>query len=702
MNPPGTPNNNHSRPPSTPSTPHNDAGYNAALRGASLAFQRTPVPKQHQPPITPKASLTSLDNGALIAATSVSRDRSHSSSPPRAQASRLSQHTTGSSVQGGSSTAYAVEPATVNQRLTQHAHLTPQGYHLLPPPKQTGADPRSPSFIAATLAASRSGSPNPRSKAQSQQNAQQASRRRRHGSVDAKSAASSVTSLDIATDTSPIPSANALISMFEKGEDDTDPVKTGVGKPSTNNRLTRAKPTLRPVTPPRALSPVAKHDTSPRLASALAWEKTATSPASVKEAEREHARQVPTTSIGSRRRPPTPPPARSKGEVDISMHVEPHGLRGKPRATTPPSKSISRSETIILSPRPRRVATVENLQQTSNEAVLTNQSRKPPPVKPKPRRPTSVPGTSTMLDDADQVNATAALQKRPSSSSSNDTFVSASSAPSTCHGSPRRGRSRPATPDPPRPPASMRSPLPPPRPSHVSNLPLESLTNAIVAGSLASARMTPASTTPSHAPTPPPARKRAAHMRQTLRKPPSKSDGEDEKSRTRRRSLGKLGNRAKHAHREGSRRRWREEITPRERKRYEGVWASNRGYLLSSNQNSKNTEVRGGEGTGEGDGSDDGERVANIVVRDIWGRSRLPFDELAEVWDLVDRRGRGALDKTEFVVGMWLVDQRLRGRKIPRKVGDSVWGSAKGVRVPGPKGEVRGKGKEKRKGKERA
>lgn len=72
------------------------------------------------------------------------------------------------------------------------------------------------------------------------------------------------------------------------------------------------------------------------------------------------------------------------------------------------------------------------------------------------------------------------------------------------------------------------------------------------------------------------------------------------------------------------------------------------------------------------------------MVRDLWSRSRLPVDELAEVWDLVDRTGRGALDKTEFVVGLWLIDQRLRGRKIPQKVMDSVWASARGVSVKGP------------------
>jgi hypothetical protein len=80
--------------------------------------------------------------------------------------------------------------------------------------------------------------------------------------------------------------------------------------------------------------------------------------------------------------------------------------------------------------------------------------------------------------------------------------------------------------------------------------------------------------------------------------------------------------------------------------------------------------------------------VVNVVVREIWSRSRLPADELAEVWDAVDRGSKGMLAKQEFVVGMWLIDQRLRGRKIPAKVGQSVWDSAKGsVRVMGPKGK---------------
>lgn len=130
----------------------------------------------------------------------------------------------------------------------------------------------------------------------------------------------------------------------------------------------------------------------------------------------------------------------------------------------------------------------------------------------------------------------------------------------------------------------------------------------------------------------------------------------------------------KHAHHEGSRRRWREEITLRERKRYEAVWASNRGMFLGEGWG---VQVR--QSTAE-DAAEAAEAAAdlvlNIVARDIWARSRLPADELAEVWDLVDRSGRGALAKDEFVVGLWLIDQRLRGRKIPQRVSQSVWDSA--------------------------
>jgi hypothetical protein len=52
---------------------------------------------------------------------------------------------------------------------------------------------------------------------------------------------------------------------------------------------------------------------------------------------------------------------------------------------------------------------------------------------------------------------------------------------------------------------------------------------------------------------------------------------------------------------------------------------------------------------------------------------------LESVWDLVDQNAVGRLDKIEFVVGLWLIDQRLKGRKLPVKVTESVWASVRGL-----------------------
>lgn len=226
---------------------------------------------------------------------------------------------------------------------------------------------------------------------------------------------------------------------------------------------------------------------------------------------------------------------------------------------------------------------------------------------------------------------------------------------------------------------------------------LDSLTHAIVASNLASARRQPASGEsrgPPPIPVPrrkqrgelqPPSRMSGADLARSYSKSPPKRSGmlqtlrsahvksDDEEARRnheryrKRSSLGK-----KHVHHEGSRRRWRDQLTAAERRRYAALWASNRGLLLEAPQQDN-----------DGSGPDQ-DSVANVVVRDIWGRSRLPFDELAEVWDLVDLERRGMLSKEEFVIGTWLVDQRLRGRKIPARVSQSVWDSVKGLKVPAP------------------
>jgi len=119
-------------------------------------------------------------------------------------------------------------------------------------------------------------------------------------------------------------------------------------------------------------------------------------------------------------------------------------------------------------------------------------------------------------------------------------------------------------------------------------------------------------------------------------------------------------------HHEGERKRWRDQMTERERKRYEGVWAANKGLFLP--QPSPNYID-----------NDPAQDVCNLVTRDIWLRSRLPIHVLEEVWDLVDNRAIGRLKRDEFVVGLWLIDQRLKGRKLPVKVSGSVWTSARGM-----------------------
>lgn len=77
------------------------------------------------------------------------------------------------------------------------------------------------------------------------------------------------------------------------------------------------------------------------------------------------------------------------------------------------------------------------------------------------------------------------------------------------------------------------------------------------------------------------------------------------------------------------------------------------------------------------------ELIHGVVVKRIWSRSKLSQEVLAAIWDLVDFRKDGTLNKAEFIVGMWLVDQCLYGRKLPKEVGELVWASlgSIGVRV---------------------
>ncbi|RYP26035.1 hypothetical protein DL768_011845 [Monosporascus sp. mg162] len=742
MNRSGTPIQN--RPSASADSLSNDGGaaYKTALKGASLAFQSNGSKQPQSPVATAQARI--VDNRALIAATSTSHHHglAPSRSPPRDRPAGVSRQTTGNSLissgNGGSDFEHGSvggqKPPQPLQQSTQHQGLGAVPL-LIPPGKQAMAGSRSPSFIAASLAASRSGSPSARQPAQpSHPYAQQAARRHQGDNASVHSVTTSVASLDLATDTDPLPSASTLITLFENKDCDADPVKKQVAASNDSKPAIpkpKPKPKPRSATPPRVPNPAIRPVSPPtRPANPPVRRKPVSPPATVKQpAGEKPLTQKLSTVVESKKHPPAPPPPRSiKSELGGSMSARPVTPKRKPRASTPP-RSISRANTVILSPQPRRVSSQKILAHKYSYDILESRPKTPPAVKPKPQHRASVHHVeepSTPPKKPSPPTELVQQEHRPSSSSSDDTFVSASSAPSPQPDSPRRPGIPPSTPDPPRSahPASRQSTparsqrRPPSLPQRQQqqqtlDMPLSSLTNAIMAGSLANSRLTPSKPPQKALPTPPSTRRPTPRLRQTLRQPPSKSDDEGARRyHHHHRAKKAFGKSKKHAHHEGQRKRWREEITARERKRYEGVWASNRGYLLdkapdnarpnpdrnqnrsqsqSQNQGPKTPRRDGPSGAAEAGnnnkqppGEDGRDLVANVVVRDIWARSRLPFDELAEVWDLVDRRERGALDKTEFVVGMWLIDQRLRGRKIPRKVGDSVWWSASGVRVRGP------------------
>ena len=227
----------------------------------------------------------------------------------------------------------------------------------------------------------------------------------------------------------------------------------------------------------------------------------------------------------------------------------------------------------------------------------------------------------------------------------------------------------------------------------IPQLTVSSLANAMVASSLATSR----APSPTKPPPPPPHRRSGrpnifhrTHSADSVNKSSREPSPSHRSMRTtmrapldtnaedviKERKGNRVFNKHPHKHHEGNRKRWRDEITEAERKRYEGVWAANRGllvpYLYShSSFSPPDTSDRTSEEAKNG--------VLNIIVCDIWLRSYLSPDVLAEIWDLVNLTGGPWLGKDEFVVGMWLVDQRLKGRKLPGRVGDSVWWSARGL-----------------------
>ena len=215
----------------------------------------------------------------------------------------------------------------------------------------------------------------------------------------------------------------------------------------------------------------------------------------------------------------------------------------------------------------------------------------------------------------------------------------------------------------------------------------DSLANALVASSLASSRA------PSPTKLPPlqvqkhrpnaifgreisPAKK---GLRQTMRKASTTSNSSDDEDpyskHKKKRHLRKHPNK----HHEGDRKRWRNAVTEKERKRYEGIWATNKGLhvsLCAAEQETISSPYTSDQVSADLQDLA-AEQVSGIIVKDIWSRSRLPEHVLQQVWDLVDGQGIGRLTREEFAVGLWLIDQRLKGRKLPLRVNETVWNSVK-------------------------
>ncbi|SSD61975.1 uncharacterized protein SCODWIG_03736 [Saccharomycodes ludwigii] len=105
-------------------------------------------------------------------------------------------------------------------------------------------------------------------------------------------------------------------------------------------------------------------------------------------------------------------------------------------------------------------------------------------------------------------------------------------------------------------------------------------------------------------------------------------------------------------------------ITASERQRYEGIWISNKNKYLN---------LLPWEGVSEHAAKKDA--ILNLIVLEIWNRSKLSQRLLYRIYNMVDLNKDGTLSRKSFIVGMWLIDQCLYGKKLPNKVADKVWQS---------------------------
>ncbi|KAN0062871.1 hypothetical protein ACQY0O_004692 [Thecaphora frezii] len=95
------------------------------------------------------------------------------------------------------------------------------------------------------------------------------------------------------------------------------------------------------------------------------------------------------------------------------------------------------------------------------------------------------------------------------------------------------------------------------------------------------------------------------------------------------------------------------EIKPEDRARYTRIFAS----------------------AGPQGGLIDGEKAKEIFVK-----SKLPFDKLGAIWNLADTQARGSLDLTDFIIGMHFIQNTMNGtlNSIPAALPPGLYEQAKG------------------------
>lgn len=594
----------------SPGRTQGDVEYNvqnAALLGASSAFGRkTPAPEQ-----------SVKGNGALAAATLAGKrppaaSRSDSASSNSSQDLRLRTHNTGSSVHTTSSPSSAILRSS-------------PGWLDVPEKQLPVARSVSPSNIAATLAAARHLNQTPSSRTASPARSFTSNAtltyvdrpinrlRKAHSTTDGTGGSLPRPQMEHkATDDTPIPPTNSLVKLFEQ---------------NNQGRISgRSQPPKSRKPPPLAPKP-----TSPKTFQGLPIEGPQ-SPSPIVKA----MKAIPPDVAPRRGRPVSRgddfPRRPSTAIKDPSSPVFRDVPDLKPKPDLPPPRRVAKRQT-------------QDDEPTKSPPIKSPLLKSPPP---KPlRKSTSNPtlaetgrrntlGLGPRTDY--QKQSLRQISPHITGDSLANAIVGAHLASSRNH-----SPTRPST-------ATHLPPLPrhsPRNHHHHEHNPLN--------------RLRCRSTSPKKTPA-----RKPMTMRTTLRKDESSSSEEDFKHGRRKKHYWR---KAPNKHHEGDRKRWRETITERERKRYEGVWAANRGLFIAPSQSTASL-------------SNAGDDVLNLVVREIWSRSRLPASTLAEIWDLVDRKGEGQLDREEFVVGMWLVDQSLKGRKVPNTVQDSVWAS---VRLTGVK-----------------